>query len=260
MSNPHRHNDIELNYLERGKVAYLFGGQRVVLEAGDTCVFWAARPHRLLVEAGEPAMLWATLPLQLFLHWRLPEALVQPVMNGSPLLQHGGESQLDSQKALTRWREDLARGDAESQRIVQLELEAFLRRFALHARVSPPQQPAERHTSSAERMAQFISERHTEPLSVAEIAGAVGLHPHYAMHVFRQAYGVSIVSYLTQHRIAHAQQQLATSERGVLEIGMDAGFASASRFYSAFKQACGVSPGAYRASLRSSEFSVQNSE
>jgi transcriptional regulator GlxA family with amidase domain len=70
------------------------------------------------------------------------------------------------------------------------------------------------------------------------------------MHVFRQAYGVSLLSYLTQHRVAHAQQQLATSNLGVLEIGLAAGFGSASRFYSAFRAACGMSPGAYRASLQ----------
>lgn len=249
MNAPHRHNDIELNYLESGAVTYLFGGERVRLDAGDVCVFWAVRPHRLLLDDSASIMLWVTLPLSLFLYWRLPEAFSSPVLHGTPLVQPGDQAHANNQHVITHWHNDLAHGDAERQQIVRLELEAFLRRFALRAQTSQSPAMPERQTSSAEHMARVITDRYAEPLSVAEIAASVGLHPHYAMHVFRQAYGVSIISYLTQHRIAHAQQQLATSERGVLEIGMDAGFASASRFYSAFKQVCGVSPAAYRASL-----------
>lgn len=247
----HRHNDIELNYIERGAVTYLFGGQRIELQAGDTCVFWAARPHRLLLDGDAALMVWVTLPLALFLDWRLPDTMTVPVLHGTPLIQrHDSASPIHS-GSIARWREDLAHGNVEYATIVRLELEAYLRRLALQSQTQA-QPVAERHTSTAEHMAQIIGERHTEPLRVADIAAGVGLHPHYAMHVFRQAYGVSIVNYLTQYRIAHAQQLLATTDRSMLEIGLDVGFISASRFYSAFKQTCGISPAAYRATLRNS--------
>ncbi|CAA9276906.1 MAG: hypothetical protein AVDCRST_MAG93-2941, partial [uncultured Chloroflexia bacterium] len=48
---------------------------------------------------------------------------------------------------------------------------------------------------------------------------------------------------------AHAQRLLVTGDASVLDIAFDSGFESTSRFYAAFKQACGCSPGAYRAAL-----------
>jgi AraC-like DNA-binding protein len=251
MGAAHRHNDVELNYLARGSVAYLFGGQRVMLSAGDLCLFWAARPHQLISGDGDPLMYWVTLPLGRFLSWQLPDRLGEPVLQGAPLTSQRLADNAHGRCQIMRWGEDLALGGAERQQIVCLELEAFLRRFALGLGAGDEQRergPERRH-SSAEQMADYIVAHYTRPLTVVEVAASVGLHPHYAMQLFRQSYGVSLITYLTQYRVAHAQQLLATSDLGVLEIGHAAGFSSATRFYSAFKAACGVSPGAYRASL-----------
>jgi transcriptional regulator GlxA family with amidase domain len=70
------------------------------------------------------------------------------------------------------------------------------------------------------------------------------------MTIFREAFGVGIVDYVTQHRVAHAQQLLATGDLNVLDVAMQSGFGSASRFYEAFKQVCGTTPLAYRRELR----------
>lgn len=251
MSAAHRHNDIELNYLARGACSYRFGDQQLALTAGDLCLFWAARPHQLLAGDEAPLLHWVTLPLALFLSWRLPERLSEPILKGMALTcRHPWEADAAVHQ-IERWHSDLVAGGTERQLIVGLELEALLRRFVLQIGAGGPRPHlAEHRGGAAELMARYIVEHYQQPLSVAQIAAHVGLHPHYAMQRFRQTYGVSLMAYLTQYRVAHAQQQLATSDAGVLEIGLVAGFGSASRFYSAFRAACGVSPGAYRAALR----------
>ena len=60
---------------------------------------------------------------------------------------------------------------------------------------------------------------------------------------------MSLLEYLAQHRVAHAQRLLLTTDASVAAIGLDCGFGSASQFYAVFKRACGVAPGAYRAAL-----------
>lgn len=251
MSAAHSHNDVELNYLERGAIVYGFGGARVELRAGELCLFWAARPHQLWESAGA-LMHWLTLPLALFLSWRLPERLAQPVLAGAPITRRPPGEAAGERPPIAHWAADLALGGAERQRIVCLEVEALLRRLSLE--LGPPEPPgpppAGGRRGHAEQMARHIAAHYTQPLSAAAIAASAGLHPHYAMQLFRAAYGLSLIAYLTQYRVAHAQQLLATSDAGVLEIGLASGFASASRFHSAFKAACGVSPGAYRASLQ----------
>lgn len=250
MGAAHRHNDVELNYLERGALSYRFGGRRVDLAADEIGLFWAAWPHQLVAAAGDPLMHWVTVPLGRFLSWRLPAGLGEAVLRGAPLIRPAAG--IDGAGQIARWGADLALGGAERQRIVALELEALLRRVALGLGAGAPAEaaPPEGRRSPAEQMADAIVAGSAGPLSLAEIAGVVGLHPRYATQIFRRAYGVSPMAYLTRHRVARAQELLALTDMGVLEVGLSAGFGSASRFHHAFRAVCGCSPGAYRAALR----------
>jgi AraC family transcriptional regulator, melibiose operon regulatory protein len=252
MGDPHRHNDIEINFMRSGAMTYLFGSSTISLEQGSFGVFWAAMPHRLVSVAQDTRLIWVTVPLALFLKWELPSTLSKAILDGQ-LVQTTG-TQFDAQ-LLDRWERDLAGGLPEFSRIVQLELEARLMRLALEQPGDGASKSALRTqpgagASKAERMARYIAEHFHESLRVEQIAKSAHIHPTYAMHLFRETYGVSIIDYLTQHRIAHAQQLLATTDQSVTEISLAAGFNSVSRFYTAFNAICGKSPRAYRESLR----------
>jgi AraC family transcriptional regulator, melibiose operon regulatory protein len=81
-SRPHRHNEVELNFLERGAITYLFGKQKIVVSAGQLIVFWAIMPHSIIEAVPETTMHWLTLPAGRFLQWHLPEAMTQQVLQG----------------------------------------------------------------------------------------------------------------------------------------------------------------------------------
>lgn len=95
-------------------------------------------------------------------------------------------------------------------------------------------------------MASYIAQFYMRPLKVEEVAAHVGLHPNYAMSIFRQAVGSTLVGYITQHRILHAQRLLATSDARITAVAMTSGFSSMSRFNAAFFKRCGCSPRQYR--------------
>ena len=78
------------------------------------------------------------------------------------------------------------------------------------------------------------------------IAEANGVNPNYAMNLFRQTFGTTMSHFITEHRIAHAQRLLVTSDETILKVAFAAGFQSLSRFNEAFKAACGCSPRDYR--------------
>jgi AraC-like DNA-binding protein len=249
MEGPHRHNDVELNFIERGAFTYLFGGRRVTVRENHLALFWAAMPHQLIAVEPSTGSYWLTLPLGWFLRWRLPDALTQQILRGAIIAQPAPADA--DQQLFEQWVADLEQGGPEQRRVVLLELEARLRRLALALDTSSPALPDSPAAglSKAERLAQLVVEHFAESWRAADIARAAGLHPNYAMTLFRDAFGVSIGAYLTQHRVARAQQLLVTTETSVLDIALQSGFGSASRFYAAFKQACGLSPHAYRASL-----------
>jgi AraC-like DNA-binding protein len=152
------------------------------------------------------------------------------------------------------WERDLADGKTAVRRAVLLELEACLLRLALALAgtdapagalgTAPPGA-----MGKVERMAGLIALRYTEPLMAKDIADAVGLHPNYAMNLFHKAFGDTLVSYITRHRISHAQRLLVTTDMKVVDIAIASGFGSLSRFNDAFRVACGCSPRYYRSRL-----------
>lgn len=102
-------------------------------------------------------------------------------------------------------------------------------------------------------MAYFIAQRYTEKLTVQDVAPHVKLHPNYAMSLFHRTFGTTLINYLTQHRVSHAQRLLATTEESIANVAFDSGFNSISRFNDAFRRACGCSPREYRSSHRLAE-------
>ncbi len=249
-SRPHRHNEVELNFLERGALTYLFGKQKIVVSAGQLIMFWAIMPHYILEAVPETTMHWLTLPAGRFLQWHLPEAMTQQVLQGQ-IVRDQKETQREYQ-LFSQWHHDLQEPWHDYERVMLLEVEARLRRIAQPMPSQPPlptQQMTTRLHQKVEAMICFITEHYMEPLQLGQIAQAVGLHPGYATELFRKSFGLSIMGYLLQHRVAHAQRLLATTDQTVLNVAMEAGFTSASRFYATFQKITGQSPRAYRSSL-----------
>ena len=213
-------------------------------------VFWAIMPHYILEAIPETTLHWLTLPAGRFLQWHLSEAITQPLLQGQ-MIWDQKESQRESQ-LFSQWHHDLQEPWYDSERVILLEVEARLRRIAqpLPSHPSlPTQQMMTRLPRSVEAMVGFITEHYMEPLQLGQIAQAVGLHPGYATERFRTTFGITIMDYLAQQRVAHAHRLLATTDQTVLEVAMEAGFTSASRFYATFQKITGQSPRAYRSSL-----------
>jgi AraC-like DNA-binding protein len=258
MARPDRHNEVELNLILNGSLTYLFGGARATIPAGGLAAFWAAIPHQVVatpsdVDATEYFVV--TIPLAWFLQLGLPDRLVQPILHGQMVHDpEDGHLGPDCQR-FKRWVDDLAERDEERHRAARLEIEARLVRLAL---ALPPEKVGRRHSRSrksvlarhgltkAEQMAAFIAQRYTQPLHVEDISRSVGLHPGYAMTLFQTTFGMTMIEFVNQHRITHAQRLLATTDKKVLSIAFECGFGSLSRFNDAFRRACGCTPRQHR--------------
>lgn len=249
METPHTHNDIELNFVAGGQITYLFGAQHVTFSAGDFCVFWAAIPHQIIHLEESTGHYAIHLPLSNFLQWGLPHPFTQQILKGSAVAASSAADADFNQTLFERWHRHAQFHLPEYQRITMLEIEASLRLLALSARALPVQAgQATRHAGGEEieRMVCYITANFQEPLTVAKIASTVNLHPNYAMQLFRTYTGRTIVSYLNQYRIAHAQQLLLTTDKSVIDIAYESGFNSLSRFYAVFRKTCRLSPARYR--------------
>jgi AraC-like DNA-binding protein len=257
MRRPDHHNEIELNMLTKGWVTYLLGGRKVKMEAGHLCVFWAAIPHQVVDFAPDTHYFVATIPLAWFLQCRMPDRFNQPLLRGEVLSERLTTRARHDQDLFAQWEADLQLPEDDVRHVVMLEMEARLRRMVATLPSAAPATGAAKARARAtsllggelnrvEKMACLIAQRYTEQLTVTEIGKEVGLHPNYAMGLFKKAFGTTLIDYLTHHRISHAQRLLATTQEKIVEVALKSGFNSISRFNEAFRRACGCTPGQYR--------------
>lgn len=246
-----RHNEIEVNLLTSGSLTYLLGGRRVTIQAGRLAVFWAAIPHQIMDFEGDEPYFVVTIPLNGFLAAGLELSVVNRVLKGELLIDSVREA-CDELK-FQQWERELRETDPTTERAVSLEVQARLLRLARAVSQRRAVRYPEPTLSRADQLACYIARHYHEPLTSEKIAAANGLHANYAMNLFRRAFGTTMSTFITQHRISHAQRLLVTTDDPVLSIAFDAGFQSLSRFNEAFKSVCGCSPRQYRKQYRRTE-------
>lgn len=254
MPRPDHHNEIEINFLPHGSLTYLLGGKKVEIQEGAISLFWAAVPHQIIHFTDEQPYFVATIPLQNFLQWRLPEHFVQALLQGNVIGEPDHARREPDLFLFEQWTNDLYVQKPGIARAVTLEMQARITRLAAdyHRETYSADTRdhlagiAEAGLSKVEQIACFIAQNYTQKLTVQHIGEQVNLHPSYAMNLFQKTFGTTLINFLTQHRIAHAQRMLTTSDTSITEIGLQAGFSSMSRFNDAFQRICGCSPREYR--------------
>lgn len=249
MPRPDRHNEIELNLLSAGSLTYLLGGHRITVEAGRLAIFWAAIPHQIVAAEGEAPYYVVTLPLSEFLAAGLPAAAVNRILKGELVVAPATDAS-DALK-FAQWEQELRENNSACEPAIRLEVQARLLRLAGTMNKTPERARRPPALSRADELACYIARNYHEPLTAETIARANGLHPNYAMNLFRRAFGTTMTTFITQHRISHAQRLLVTTDDSILEVALAAGFQSLSRFNEAFKAACGCPPRVYRNAHRS---------
>ncbi len=91
----------------------------------------------------------------------------------------------------------------------------------------------------------LLRDEFAKPLTLAEIAGAVGVHPVHLARQFRRTFGCTVGEYVRRTRVEFACQALA-SDTPLSEIAMEAGFSDQSHLHRVFKRATGLTPRQYR--------------
>jgi AraC-like DNA-binding protein len=243
MPSVHAHGDLEVNYVFAGATRYFLGGKFVELTDGTFAAFWAAMPHRVVTCSQESEYMWLSVPLPTLLRWEIGDHFLHRALGGEVFLDAGAPGDA----AMTRrWIDDLWSGEAFRIRTVELEVEARLHRLLFSSRGTGRPARAKKSLERIESIAAFLDGHYREHISIDDIGRAVGLHPNYAMSIFRRECGLTIWQYLMRRRLAQAQLLLLTSDMPVLGVALESGFGSLPRFYAVFSRECGVSPGDYR--------------
>lgn len=97
-----------------------------------------------------------------------------------------------------------------------------------------------------ERAIAFIEEHLNEKIGLEDVSRETGYSYYHMTRLFSSALGEPVGRYINRRRLYNAAMQLIHSDRRVIDIALDCGFASSEAFSRAFKAAFGSSPIQYR--------------
>lgn len=153
---------------------------------------------------------------------------------------------------------DMADLTTAQQAIVALEKEQARLQKALRRRLPEPLQVARRAGAETHpeqivrRLLDSIAQDYARPLTLRSCAAHLGMNAAYLSALFSRAVGCSFKTYLTDTRMEKAKVLLGDSARNISQVAQAVGYASENRFRIAFKKASGLSPTAWRETLRMS--------
>lgn len=109
----------------------------------------------------------------------------------------------------------------------------------------------EAHTNAPKKMEisrvkSFLDEHYKEKLSLESVASHFFIDKNYLARLFKEQYGVTLVTYLQQVRITHAKRMLRFTNKSIEEIGLECGIGELNYFSRVFKKLEGVSPSEFR--------------
>lgn len=101
-----------------------------------------------------------------------------------------------------------------------------------------------------EKACAYIRAHLAEDLSLERVCAVVFLSKSYLCQIFKSLLGCTFGEYVKQQRILRARTLLASTGQSIEEIAAACGFASPTYFATVFKSAVGMTPSAFRQSLR----------
>lgn len=253
MIRPDRHNEIEINYLPSGSITYLVHHQKFTIDVGSIVVFWALLPHQIVDFTVDSPYYVVTIPFSKLSHWDLPKVFLDDLFKGEIQFLRNLEDADLSNRLFSRWSEELITQNQNLHHACELEIYAFLKRFANNVQANNhfPQRVDSSLLNLVEKMTVFIARNFTQSIGVKDIANEVGLHPDYANVIFKKSFNTSLSSYLIQQRVLHAQRELITTSDSITSIAYKSGFNSISRFNASFKKYNDTTPHNYRSQMKS---------
>lgn len=95
----------------------------------------------------------------------------------------------------------------------------------------------------------YITDKHTDDLSLDEVAKAVNMSAFYFCKMFKKSTGMTFTDYLARVRVEKVRNLLLNPHKRISEAAFEAGFQSLSQFNRVFRKIAGEAPTVYRAKL-----------
>ena len=251
MDHAHRHTEIELFSTEDGGFTRKFGEEITSFSKDEIAIFWGCIPHQLLKMPKKRRGFIAYFPLESVLQWQLPPRFVNEILGGRCFRIQRSKTVEVALSALKQWlplpKQATSNLLPNSEHMIiegclGVLAEEALEGLPIQGRALPAPE-GKRHVS---KMIEFTVCNRRESLVADDICSCADLHPAYGRALFKKTVGTSLHQFLIKLRLEDAKNMLVNSDALILDVALDCGFGSLSRFHAVFKERIGMTPRAFR--------------
>lgn len=255
----HHPDHLELIYIESGEVVYQSWDREYLLQKGDMVVVGDrayhrcrtggdSRPQRSAVVLFLPELIRAGDSSDESTNYLLPFTLEESVF---PHVIKG-TTEISGQifDLIHRIYAELPRTSEWSRLAVKTYLKMILVLLVDHFL---NQRSTQQTSLASQRLGgrfrpvfELVEDRYGEPLSVEEAASIAGYSRWHFMRLFKQVMGQSFTNYLLQFRISKAKELLLSTEKSIVDVGLETGFCDQSYFGMVFRKFALTTPLTYR--------------
>ena len=252
------HDYLEILYLHSGEVTCQIGDRQFPLKEGGLLVMGAAVPHRLIPGARSqvkavvlhflPELIRAHDPTGDDVEYLMP-FLVQgdgfphlvPAKSGIPAqifdLMRRAHAELPAQTQRAR---------LSVRTYFKMMLVLLVNYYSRFRGLEPAFHHKQRNLERLLPLFEYIERSYQNEITVDDAAATVNMSKSHFMRFFKQVTGQPLMAHLNQFRVVKAQRLLATTDKSIAEIGLEAGFSSQSYFGLVFRRLTHFTPRAYR--------------
>ena len=236
---PHTHNHMELFYIISGKGQFLIGDELYPVNTNHLVII---NPNVTHTEVSLNAQ-----PLEyIVLGVSGIELSVGDSSNGQFCILDHFES-LDISSCLRNILREMELKQPGYEDICQAYMEILIVQLMRDASFSGTSVSADPVNSrQCTMIRRYIDSHYKEPLTLDLLAEIATVNKYYLSHIYKEAYGISPISYMIACRIQEGKRLLADTDLSLSQISSILGFSSPSYFSQSFRKAEGISPVEYR--------------
>ena len=239
-----------IHYILEGKGHYRAGGKRYNLQAGQG--FLIEPGTKIFYEADEEdpwTYLWVGF------HGRRAEEYLRDAGLGDGSLIFFSERGEELKKLVVRMLKNYTI-TATDQFLLEGSLYLFLSILAEDTARSPAQEHGVDNMYIKKALG-YIQDNYGHSIRVADIAEYVCINRSYLSTLFREHVGSSPQEYLSDYRLARAEEFLKGMELSVESVDYSCGYRDPAAFGRAFKEKNGITPLQYRKKYRTEQSELQ---
>lgn len=99
-------------------------------------------------------------------------------------------------------------------------------------------------------VADYVSEKHTENISLSDIASTFGYDYNYMSRCFKNIFNISFTNFVNLYRLETAIELLESTNISIIEVALKSGFQSVRNFNDYFLKNLNTTPSQYRKAFR----------